>query len=152
MIHRVKARNGSKQVKNDTTTAASIKITCLRYFMKLLRLPCACISVVFTIRCFAMTEYNTIKMSNGMMKNTDMLPTKKKDGQKVSTVVWHTGTLNVETIKVICPRSRIQKKMKWGKTYFTAIVIFLDSVAGNFQNRTANKKKGEIEMFSGRNR
>jgi hypothetical protein len=39
MIQSVNALNGSRHVKKETTTAASIKITCFRYLMKLLRLP-----------------------------------------------------------------------------------------------------------------
>lgn len=60
--------------------------------MKLLRLPCADIRLGLIMRCLAMTEYSTIRMSNGKMKNTDMVATKKNDGQNVSAVVWHTVT------------------------------------------------------------
>lgn len=39
-----------------------------------------------------MTVYSTINMTSGMRKNMEMLPRKKRDGQKVSTFVKHTGT------------------------------------------------------------
>lgn len=92
IIQSVNARKGSKHVKNEMTTAASIKMTCLRYLMKLLRLPCPDIRLGLIIKCFAITEYRTIRINNGMRKNTDMLLKKKKEGQKLVTDVRHTGT------------------------------------------------------------
>lgn len=92
MTHKVNARNGSRQMKNEITTAASIRITCLRYLMKLLRLPCAEIKLGLIIRCFAITEYSTTRISRGKKKKTDMLPKKKNCGQNVSTLVRQTGT------------------------------------------------------------
>lgn len=79
-------------MKKETTTAASIRITCFRYLMKLLRFPCADIRLGLIMRCLAMTEYSTTRMSNGKMKNTDMVLTKKDDGQNESALVWQTLT------------------------------------------------------------
>lgn len=92
MTHKVNARNGSRQTKNEITTAASIRITCLRYLMKLLRLPCAEIRLGLIIRCLAITEYSTTRISSGRKKKTDMVPMKKTCGQNSMTLVWHTGT------------------------------------------------------------
>lgn len=39
IIHKVKARNGNRQIKKDNTTAPNINIACLRYFSTLLLLP-----------------------------------------------------------------------------------------------------------------
>lgn len=88
----VNARKGKRQVKNEITTVASIKMTCFRYFMKLLRLPWADIRLGLIIKCLAITEYKTIRMTSGNTKKIDMLPMKKNDGQRVSTVVRQTGT------------------------------------------------------------
>lgn len=91
IIHKVRARNGKRHTKKLNTTAPSMKITCLRYFNTLLRLPCDVIPGL-SIRCFAMTVYNTTNMMNGSIKNRDILPTKKKIDQKLSTDVKHTAT------------------------------------------------------------
>uniref|UniRef100_A0A182V3I5 Uncharacterized protein n=1 Tax=Anopheles merus TaxID=30066 RepID=A0A182V3I5_ANOME len=88
MIHSVSARNGSRQTKKLTTTAPSMKITCLRYLYTLPRLPLDALDMMmvgFSIRFFAITEYSTTSMSSGTMKNSTMLPTKKDAGQKLST-------------------------------------------------------------------
>ena len=80
------------QVKKDITTAASIKITCFRYFRKLLRLLCVDINDGFVIKCLAIMEYNTINIKSGQTKKIVMLLRKKSDVQNVSAVVKQTGT------------------------------------------------------------
>lgn len=92
MIHNVNARNGNRHMKKLSTTAPSMKITCLRYLSTLLRFPCDVIPGLF-IRCFAITVYRTTSMTNGSTKNIEILPTKKNDGQNVSTAVKQTCTL-----------------------------------------------------------
>lgn len=91
MIHSVNARNGNKHIKKLSTTAPNMKITCFRYLSTLLRLPWDVIPGLF-IRCLAITVYRTTSMTNGSTKNIDMLPTKKNDGQNVSTAVKQTCT------------------------------------------------------------
>lgn len=92
MIHNVRARNGKRHTKKLNTTAPSMKITCLRYFNTLLRLPCD-VMLGLSIKCFAMTVYNTTNMMNGSIKKSDILPTKKKIDQNDSTDVKHTATV-----------------------------------------------------------
>lgn len=93
IIHKVRARNGNRHTKKLNTTAPNIKITCLRYFNTLLRLPCD-VMPGLSIRCLAMTVYNTSNMMKGSMKNSDILPTKKNMGQDVSTDVMHADTVD----------------------------------------------------------
>lgn len=80
-------------VKKDTTTAASIKITCFRYLRKLLRLLCAeIIDGLAAIKCLAIIVYSPIKIRSGRMKKIMMLLMKKTDVQNVSAAVKQTGT------------------------------------------------------------
>lgn len=94
MIHNVNALNGSKHMKNESTTAPSISTTCLLAF----KLNSGLFGRIFIIapfldtKFFAMTPYKSISMNRGIIKNIDMVMRKYPIDHDDAACVKHTGT------------------------------------------------------------
>ena len=95
IIHNVSSRNGSRHMKNDSTTAPNIRTTCFRA-LKLNSGLVGRIRIIapsFDIRFLAIIPYKTINIINGIIKNREIVIRKNAIVHVDDACVRQTATI-----------------------------------------------------------